>query len=244
MNNCSLYENTEYNYYADSYVYEWDTTILDAKNNWWGTADPEKISESIYDYHNNNDMAVVDFSSFLDAKDGSPVVSSPVGDTYLIGGTYDDKTLNGTYLVPYYFKVQAHTLSVTPGTTIRFMSGAYLIVSGEGTLTAGDPSGSPVTFTSGAAEPDVGDWKGIRFHHNSGGTLNNCVVEYSDPGIYISNVASPQIAGCNIRYNTVGVKLWYRSRSNIPLPVMNNCSFYENTEYNYYADSYVYDWNT
>ncbi len=245
VNNCSLYENTEYNYYVDSYVYEWNKT-LDATGNWWGTSDPLKIAEGIYDYVDNNKMAAVDFSSFLDTEGGSPIVVSSAGETYLIGGTYDyNMTLSGTYLVPSYFRVQTNQVNIAPGTIIKFMYNAYFVVGDGGRLEAGDISENPVTFTSGATEHVVGDWDGIKFDHNSGGSLNNCVVEYADTGIYMANNTSPQITDCKIRYNNIGVKLWFYSNGSKPEPgaVVNNCSLYENSEYNYYADSYVYEWN-
>ena len=242
VNNCSLYENTEYNYYVDSGRDEWNKT-LDATDNWWGTSDPSEIAESVYDYADNSEMAAVDFSSFLDREGGSPMVS-PAGETYLVGGTYDRNVmLDGAYLVPSYFSVWTNQVNVAPGTTIRFMSGAYFSVSGGAKLVAGDSSGSQVTFTSGETMSVVGDWGGIRFNDNSGGSLSNCVVEYADIGIYMYRNTSPQITGCTIRHNNIGVKLSIYYTSDQPGTVVNNCSLYENTEYNYYVDSGRDEWN-
>jgi hypothetical protein len=40
---------------------------LDAKGNWWGTADQTQIGDQIYDFFDDSDYAVVNFSDYLDA---------------------------------------------------------------------------------------------------------------------------------------------------------------------------------
>ena len=93
VNHCSIYDNAAYNFYASRHRshHYWNTTVLDATNNWWGTADPQEIAAGIYDYDDNSGVAVVDYSSFLDEENGSPVAPAE-GGAYLIGGTRADTT--------------------------------------------------------------------------------------------------------------------------------------------------------
>ena len=245
VNECSLHDNQEFNYYVDgyhgNYIHNgnaWYLTALDTKNNWWGTADIQEIEASIYDYSDETERATVDFTSFLDAENGASVDTAPGGETYLIGGTTANMTLNGTYIVPTYFKVNiGHELAIAAGTTIKFMSGAYLIVDNGGTITAGDAAGSPVVFTSALSPQAYGDWNGVKFYDGSGGTLQNCVIEYADKGIYIYRNTSPQILNCAIRHNNYGIYV-KNSWDELPHPVVNECSLHDNQEFNYYVDGY------
>ncbi|MCP4030955.1 MAG: hypothetical protein GY734_06890, partial [Herbaspirillum sp.] len=217
VNRCSFYDNSESNYYVAAWG-SWNTTALDAKNNWWGTDNPNEIGVTVYDYNDNSSAAVVDFSSFLDAEKGSPVTKASGGETYLIGCTYGNMTLDGEYMVPYYFRIQpGHEVTAMPGTVIRFMPGAPFVITAEGTLTAGDAEGSPVIFTSDQTSPASDTWEGIRFYDNSAGTLDNCVIEYARVGIYMNGDGAPQIANSTLRYNNRGIEVY--NRHGIPQPV-------------------------
>jgi parallel beta-helix repeat protein len=241
VNGCSLTHNNDYNFYVGGGG--WNNTVLNVTNNWWGKINPQEIGSSIFDYNESDERAMVDFTSFLDAYDGNPVDTAPGGETYLIGGTTENMTLSGAYIVPIYFKVNpGHEVTISPGTTVKFMAGAKFIVGDGGILTAGDAAGSPVVFTSGLSSQAPGDWNGINFIDGSGGTLQNCVVEYADIGIYIYRNTSPQILNCTIRKNKSGiqVKNYY---SAIPNPVVNECSLHDNDDYNFYVASDG-NWNT
>ena len=71
INNNSIYDNASYNLYAGAYR-DAATTVIDAENNWWGTADSLEIEDGIYDYKENRSCPVVDFSPFLDGPGGDP----------------------------------------------------------------------------------------------------------------------------------------------------------------------------
>ena len=53
------------------------------------------------------------------------------------------------------------TLTNEPGVTVKFDSGKALQIRGE--LVAQGTSGSPITFTSSASSPAVGDWVRLSF---------------------------------------------------------------------------------
>jgi len=169
VNGCS-FEDNEYHYFVGpSPCGPPMSASLDATNNWWGTNDINIIVSKIKDYSKANNSpyaigAVVSFMPFLDKENGSPITAAPTGEKYLVGGTQGDMTLNGVYLVPTSFAVLfGHKLTISPGTTIKFNSGAYLSVAAGGTLIAGDKTGASVTFTSALLTPVAGSWEGIRF---------------------------------------------------------------------------------
>ncbi len=55
------------NMFNNSYnVYNEQANNVLAQSNWWGTANGTKIAESIYDYFDNNQFGVVDFSQWLE----------------------------------------------------------------------------------------------------------------------------------------------------------------------------------
>ncbi|MFA5652799.1 MAG: right-handed parallel beta-helix repeat-containing protein, partial [Desulfomonilia bacterium] len=98
------------------------------------------------------------------------------------------------------------TLTIEPGTELRFNAGTQLIISQSasttypqtpgipGSLVAGGTQGQPITFTSNAATPAPGDWMGILFKgaDNSTSLMDHCIVEYAgannhnscDPRVY------------------------------------------------------------
>lgn len=80
------------------------------------------------------------------------------------------------------------TLTLEAGVELRFSQGSALIVGVTGS--AVDPAGlvaqgtaeRPVVFTSGADEPQAGDWQGILFNHSDAATdnlLEHVVVAYA-----------------------------------------------------------------
>lgn len=69
------------------------------------------------------------------------------------------------------------TLTVLPGTVLRFEEGAGLAVRSDGSLVAEGSCGDPVVFTGTAGQR--GHWGGIAFDGASGNRLSYCVVEYA-----------------------------------------------------------------
>jgi len=266
VNQCSLSGNVS-NYYVSGSGWDWDTKVLDARNNWWGSSDIQEIVKGINDYTDDNNMPMVNYSSFLSAENGSPITKAPTGETYLIGGTVENTVLSGNYIVPYSFHVSVGSeLTVAAGTTIKFQPGTFLKVCGGyhggGKLTVSGTSASPVIFTSASATPALGSWKGIMFEDNSTGSLVNaeimyadtgidilgssptitdCTIHHNNKGIYIyDRKVTPQITHCTIRNNTRGIEVKGSDYGNIPLPVVNQCSLSVNGS-NYYVSGSGWD---
>jgi len=69
------------------------------------------------------------------------------------------------------------TLTVRPGTVVRFEEGAGLAVRSDGSLVAEGSCQDPVVFTGTASQR--GHWGGIAFDGAGGNRLSYCVVEYA-----------------------------------------------------------------
>ncbi len=138
--------------------------------------------------------------------------------TYFVAG---DVTVRGPR------NSNAATLTIEPGVTIKFSTGGGLTVGAsktssnsyyKGILSARGTEASPITFTSNAADPAPGDWKGINFHYRtvSANTfLEHCVVEYggrTNANVYVN--ATPTIHDCTIQYSGAhGIYLFNSSPS-------------------------------
>ncbi|MBM3253820.1 MAG: hypothetical protein FJZ16_06190, partial [Candidatus Omnitrophica bacterium] len=92
------------------------------------------------------------------------------------------------------------TLTILPGTSVKFDKGTGLQVSGE--LVARGTKDAMSTFTSIAASPERGDWNGIYITGNT--TLDHIVVEYSK-GLEISQVEHPTVTNSVMRHNSFGI---------------------------------------
>jgi len=110
------------------------------------------------------------------------------------------------------------TLTIEPGVEVRFEPGTGLYIGYYeyyygarhyyGALSAQGTIESPITFTSNAATPSPGDWKGIYFRNqtNDGlALLEHCIVEYGgsahSANLYFAS-ASPTVKNSTIRYSS------------------------------------------
>lgn len=131
-------------------------------------------------------------------------------------------------------------LTIEPGVEVRFEPGTGLQIgryTSSGTLVAQGSESSPITFTSNAATPASGDWKGIYFDDDTtdeNTILEHCIVEYGgaehNANVFI-NESLPTIANCTIRKS--GATGIYIDESS---PTISNCTIQENNE----AGIYLY----
>jgi hypothetical protein len=76
--NNNIQDNTNYNIYLQNTPNDVNVTY-----NWWGTADSQTISQTIYDYNKDFNLGKVNFSPFLTASNpqAMPTTNPPVLDT-------------------------------------------------------------------------------------------------------------------------------------------------------------------
>ncbi len=100
------------------------------------------------------------------------------------------------------------TLTIEPGVEIRFTTGTGLFIARNnyhGALVAQGTADAPIRFTSHAASPQQGDWRGLYFQNYTNdqiSVLDRCIVEYGgasqDANLYF-HVSSPTITNTEIR---------------------------------------------
>ena len=119
--------------------------------------------------------------------------------------TSDTTWTAGTVIADSVYIPAGKTLTVQPGTIVKFNAGKMLVVAGK--LVANGTSGSLITFTSNVGSPTPGSWKGIQFDATANVTsvVAFCVVEYAgaspnNASIFYNNSAPPiTISNCTIR---------------------------------------------
>jgi len=157
----------------------------------------------------------------LPAPTTSLAAASPAPDATVPVSISTDTTLTNdrVWVATNSVRVRAGaTLTIEPGTTIRFVENAFLVI--EGALVADGQGGEPILLTADADEPRPGAWGGyysmttasILFlpgsapalldatgEYVSGSIIRNAVVEYG-MGIACRS-ASPLIEGSTIRHH-------------------------------------------
>src|SRR2546425_1844955 len=128
------------------------------------------------------------------------LVTSPTASalTYVRGVITVDTTwgvADTTYIVTGPVTVRApRTLTITPGTTVKFDSGVHLFI--EGRLMAAGTAAKPITFTfNGTSSPFT--WGGIQFNASSSGSVSWSTFDRVDRAVTATD-SSP-----NVTSNTV-----------------------------------------
>ena len=194
INNNSILNNTNYNLRALG----GDTRTIDAQNNWWGTTDYRLIIAKIFDaLEDRYNSPTVIFTPFLDAPNGNPM-----GYQYLYGGIHTNVTwgIYSPYIaIAHIWTIPNITLTISPGTEIRFTNGAGLEINYLATLIARGTANQMIKLTSNSATPARGDWNTLRLGNNS--TVQYAIIEYATDGITIWDVSPQSIDNCIIRHN-------------------------------------------
>ena len=200
-----IHSNTNYNYYASAF-YQPSTLQLNAKGNWWGSAEPSAIAAKIYDYSDNvANSPFVDFGGFLDSS------GQVVPGQSLLGVLSSDMTLTSNtayWIIGSLYVPTGKTLTIPSGAELRFADGIMLEVSGS-LVTTGTVA-APAIFTSANSVPARGGWGGISVK-SGGGTqtvsLSQARIEWADVGIK-TNTINLNVSNTEIRnFKTAGIQM-------------------------------------
>jgi parallel beta-helix repeat protein len=172
--------------------------VINARSNWWGTADPLQIAAAIFDYTDSpGNLPIVDVGNWLEAADGAPVPG-----LFASGPVRRDTTWRTADSPVHVFSTivvsNNATLTIEAGVEVWFHGFYRLDV--NGTLRALGSSPAPVWLTGGASFPLPGDWEGVRFLDSSVDSacvLSNVVIEFARTGVSCQD-ASPTLSACEV----------------------------------------------
>ncbi len=143
--------------------------------------------------------------SFLTAGSTVPATGNTNNEIRLGGGT---STRSGTlrkfgsqaYVVDNAYTVgPATSLTIAPGSTVKFGTNRSLVV--QGTLQAVGTAGSEILFTRQGAS----NWHSLQFSSAGTGTLERCKVEYASYGLYFLSTGAVTVSECELSQNGYGV---------------------------------------
>jgi len=133
---------------------------------------------AIENIHWNNVNKSVTFDFYPNAWGGAITQNTTWSDNVYV---YSNITINNTA-----------TLTIEPGTTVRFADNKSLTVSGGATLDAVGIENNPIVLTSANSRVGPGDWNGIRIVNGGSSSetiLDYVEVKYATNGIYVDNTA-------------------------------------------------------
>lgn len=116
-------------------------------------------------------------------------------------------TADKTYIIHGDIEVNNNAvITIEPGTVIKFDANSSLTFgySSNATLIANGTAAKPITFTSSAAAPTAGAWRGLYFNDNtlSNTSLTYCNIQY---GGNDANYGAVYLRGCDITINNCNI---------------------------------------
>ncbi len=167
------------------------------------------------------------FTPQASAGSGCTVGGAVIADTTWSPSACAAYTATGNIIVN-----EGVTLTIEPGTIIRFDAGLGMTV--RGTLKAVGTAASPITFTSNNGSPAPADWTGIFFettstsagldaayNYVSGSIIQFSTIEYATDAI-LMDYAAPYIAHNTIRYNVQGIVGDSYTAASYPLTIIRD----------------------
>jgi hypothetical protein len=234
VNGSSIHSNgASYDYYRGGTTSA-SQTVMDARENWWGSFLQTEIGPRIYDHRNSSASAIVDWCGYLDGESGDPYKAThcpdlaPCDETVVLDQTDLPYLLTSDMLV-----CSTGTLQIEPGVEVRTVLTSpkpdFLV---NGTLDVNGTEGSPVVLTSDADTPQSQDWNGLHFVGNAIATLDHASVIYGDVGIELDDNSDATLNGVTSRFNRVGLHI---GPYGPPSVVANDCFFIENDTHGLFA---------
>lgn len=225
----TLMGNGYYGIVAQNF-YQPALVVIDARSNWWGTADAPTIVGLIYDYANNVGISpVVNFANWLNGPGGTPAAGTCVAGR-LTGASVWGPGDSPVGLIGPLLVASNSSLTIQPG--VQVLAYGNFAIDVDGTLQALGQGTNPVVFSSGKASPLPGDWQGLQFNAGSSNNpciLSNAVVSYAQAGVTCSS-ASPTIVNSTIQFcSAQGIYLTASA------PLIQGCAIQQNNSYGIYC---------
>lgn len=201
------------------------------------------------DFNNNASYGVYFTDAYYvdDVMEGLQFDGNLVDGIAINGGTvstnrtwpaYDYIILNNVYVRQNnYNSNDTISLTLNPGTTLRFAQGKYMSVGdyyNYNVLNAEGTEEAPITFTS--LNGEVGGWNGLRFYeHTIASLLKHCIIENGNEyNVYVSNTNYPVFENCEIRNsNSYGMRI-----TDYAGPTISLSSIHDNASHGFYLDNY------
>ncbi len=192
----SIHDNGQYGVFNSTEK----ETVVDARDNWWGTLEARKIIQQI--------SGRVDYRMILDGPppDGKslslPILPGPLNapiekDAFLL-------LMHSPYVVEKEIIIgKGATLFIEPGVTLKFNPGAFLRVRDGGIDARGTPN-RVITFTSNSASPSPGSYPlAIKFEAPTfqASFFHYAIFEFAETGLDIGHGA-PDIHSCFIGFHS------------------------------------------
>jgi hypothetical protein len=189
MRNSSIYGNNNWGLYS-SYIADADNTILDIRQNWWGSTDTTEIRSDIHDHANSEpNAALADWCEYLDGPGGTPVTTYECPDLLVCDETDIWNVTSRPYLLATEVIVcPTGRLEVGPGVEVRAARHSELnILVNAGQVDIDATSGTAAIFTTDDSSPGPGYWKGFRVYRTIDVTptldIKNASITYAQHGI-------------------------------------------------------------
>ncbi len=172
-------------------------------------------------------MAGTQLVSQAAAAPGCDVAGAIIADTAWSPASCATYNVTGNVIVN-----DGATLTIQPGTTMRFAANTGIIV--QGGLEAVGTASKPILFTSANGSPAAGDWSGISFgtdsvsanvdaayNYLSGSIIQFSTIEYATKAIDIE-YAAPYIAHNTILNNKQGIEYFAWTYVSYPLLIIRD----------------------
>ena len=176
----------------------------------------------------------MDFTSSDDITFENNVANIAVPGGYIYTHTW----ATNTYAVLDNIGVREGTLTLSPGTVLKFEAGKYPYIDYYGNLIAEGTATQPITFT--ALNGEAGGWEGLRFYDGSDynaeqqSSLKHCILEKGNAyNLYMEYTNQPSlIENCIFRNSAAKGAYLYDSYS-----TFSSCTFEDNAEYPLYYNN-------
>jgi parallel beta-helix repeat protein len=201
INNNSFFGQSAHDLTGDCVVGDCSGLRINARNNWWGTTSVAVISSRIYDYTENPNGPIIDFSGYLNGPDGIAVAGEVKSGPLSADESWT--AANSPYHIVNDITVKPGVkLTIDPGVEVRFHGNYKLKV--DGTLLSQGLVNNLIKFTSGKEVVSPGDWQYLDLSSSS--IVAYSQIEYANEGLRFDNT-SPTIRNSIISHNNYGLTL-------------------------------------